>query len=858
MKQYFENKDKYPNHILFFRIGDFYEMFYDDAVKVSRELGLTLTGKDCGQEERAPMCGVPYHAADTHIKKLVDRGYKVAVCEQTEDPKNAKGLVDRDIIKIVTPGTLTDSSMLTDDSNNYICGIWIGTDKSSVCFSDISTGEVCLFTFPAKDAEENIINRLASFAPAEVVFNDRFLDMKNAAAFIRSRLNAAVQLLDDADFDPAQKLECLLKQFCADDISDLGEDESDVSEIHCLCGLFSYIADTQKAAVGRFSAIVRQSGAKYMELDMTARNNLEISKTLRSGEKKGTLLWVLDRTKTAMGKRMLKNRIERPLLNPAEIIARLTAVEQLCGNTVARNELSDALSGIYDIERLMTRVMYRTATPRDLKALQQTAEKLPEIKSILDTLRSPLLKSLNEKTDTLSDISSLINNSISDEPPAQLKDGGVIKDGFNEELDHYRQIIGGGKSIIEEIEKRERERTGIKNLKVSYNRVFGYYIEVTKSNYSLVPNDYVRRQTLANCERFITDELKKAENEMAGANEKIAVIESDIFNEIRDYAASQLARVQQTAAALADLDVLCCFAEVSVRNGYVRPDIAADGIIDIRDGRHPVVEQVLTDEPYVPNNVYLNQTTHRMAIITGPNMSGKSTYMRQTALIVLMAQAGCFVPAQSAKISVCDRIFTRIGASDDLTGGQSTFMVEMSEVANILKNATKNSLVILDEVGRGTSTFDGISIASAVAEYIAGNRRLGCKTLFATHYHELIGLEERLEGVRNYSIAVCRRGDDIKFLRKIAEGGTDDSYGIEVAKLAGLPPKVISRARELLSEMEAEKKNGTHTKKDDDQISFGEINDEDIIGMIKKTNPDELSGEEALDFLREIYHRLTK
>ncbi len=855
MRQYFDNKNKYPGHILFFRLGDFYEMFYDDAVTVSRELGLTLTGKDCGQEERAPMCGVPFHAADAHIKKLLDRGYRVAVCEQTEDPKNAKGLVERDIVKVVTPGTVTDSSMLKEDSNNYICAVYAAEKECSVCFSDISTGEVYLFTYDMKEAEDRLINHLSAYQPAEIIFNDVFLDMKNAAAFMRQRTTAAPQLLDETDFDPETKLTELLRQFSADDITDLGTSMEDVTEVRCLCGLFGYIADTQKAVVGRFTDIIRRSDAKYMELDLTARNNLELLKTIRTGEKRGSLLWVLDRTRTSMGKRMLKNCIEHPLIDPTMIIARLTAVEQLCDDPVRRSELSEALSGIYDIERLMTRVMYRTASPRDLKALELTAKRLPEIKELLEALRSPLLKNINERIDTLDDISSLIGNSINDEPPVSLKDGGVIKDGFNEELDRLRGIVGGGKSIIEDIEKRERERTGIKNLKISYNRVFGYYIEVTKANYSLVPEDYIRKQTLVNCERFITDELKKAEYEIAGANEKILVIEGDIFAEVRDFAASQLTRVQTAASALAELDVLCSFADVSQKNNYVRPDIAADGVINIIEGRHPVVEQVLADEPYVPNDTYLNSTTDRMSVITGPNMSGKSTYMRQTALIVLMAQTGCFVPAKSAKISVVDKIFTRIGASDDLTGGQSTFMVEMSEVAYILKNATKNSLVILDEVGRGTSTFDGISIASAVAEYISGNKRLGCKTMFATHYHELTALEGRLDGVKNLSIAVCRRGDDIKFLRKIVEGGADDSYGIEVAKLAGLPPKVLKRAKELLTEMEAEKKNSGNipvNADEDEQFSFGSMKNDEVISRLKKTNPDELSPGDAKDFLKEI------
>ncbi|MCI5752197.1 MAG: DNA mismatch repair protein MutS [Oscillospiraceae bacterium] len=857
MRQYFENKDKYPGHILFFRIGDFYEMFYDDAVTVSKALELTLTGKDCGQDERAPMCGIPFHAADTYIKRLIDSGFKVAVCEQTEDPKLAKGLVERQVIKVVTPGTLTDSSMLREDSNNYLAAIYAGSDSCAACFADISTGSVYLSSYD-DNAEERLINDLSRYSPAEIIFNELFLDFKEAPKFIKERLNTSVQLIDESRFDPRTRTEILLKQFAAEDISELGFSDRDNAELRCVCGLFDYIAETQKSLTGRFTAITRSNGKKYMDLDMTARRNLELIETMRNKEKRGSLLWVLDHTQTSMGKRMLKSCIEQPLINPAEVISRLDAAEQLFDDPVDRDELISALSGIYDIERLMTKVMYKTATPRDMKALQQTAEKLPDIKRLLENFTAPLLKKLNGQISTLSKLASLISNAIADDPPISLKDGGAIKEGFNADLDRLRKIMTGGESVVEEIENRERERTGIKNLKIGYNRVFGYYIEVTKSYYDLVPQDYIRKQTLANCERFITEELKKTEYEIAGAKEKSLVLESEIFAEVREYAASCLTEVQETASAIAYLDVLCSFAYVSAANGYVRPDITADGIIDIRDGRHPVVEKMITDEMYVPNDTYLDENSRRMSIITGPNMSGKSTYMRQTALIVLMAQIGCFVPASRAKIGIVDKIFTRVGASDDLTAGQSTFMVEMSEVANILKHATRDSLVILDEVGRGTSTFDGVSIATAVAEYIAGNRSLKCKTLFATHYHELISLEGRVEGIRNYSVAVIKKGEDIKFLRKIVEGGVDDSYGIEVAKLAGLPPKVLKRARELLSEMEQEKaaERRTDSGYADEQISFGRIDSDSVIDRIKKTNVDELSPQEALDFLKELAAQL--
>lgn len=852
MRQYFENKDKYPGHILFFRVGDFYEMFYDDAVTVSKALELTLTGKDCGQDERAPMCGIPFHAADTYIKRLIDCGFKVAVCEQTEDPKLAKGLVERQIIKVVTPGTLTDSSMLKEDSNNYLAAVYVGCGSCAACFADISTGSVILSAY-GDNAEERLINDLSRYSPAEIIFNEGFLDYKEASKFIKERLNTSVQLIGEDSFDPCTKTEIFLKQFGAEELSEMGFSGEDNAELRCVCGLFDYIAETQRSLTGRFTEITRTSGKKYMDLDITARRNLELIETMRNKEKRGSLLWVLDHTQTSMGKRMLKSCIEQPLVEPAAVIARLDAVEQLFDDPVDRDELITALSGIYDIERLMTKVMYKTATPRDMKALQQTAEKLPGIKNILENFTAPLMKKLNGKISTLSKLASLISNAIADDPPMNLKDGGAIKEGFNADLDRLRKIMTGGESVVEEIENRERERTGIKNLKIGYNRVFGYYIEVTKSYYDLVPQDYIRKQTLANCERFITEELKKTEYEIAGAKEKSLVLESEIFAEVRDFAASCLSEVQATAAAIASLDVLCSFAYVSAANGYVRPDIAADGVIDIKDGRHPVVEKMITDEMYVPNDTYLDENSRRMAIITGPNMSGKSTYMRQTALIVLMAQIGCFVPASRAKISIVDKIFTRVGASDDLTAGQSTFMVEMSEVADILKHATRDSLVILDEVGRGTSTFDGVSIATAVAEYIAGNRSLRCKTLFATHYHELIALEGRVDGIKNYSVAVIKKGEDIKFLRKIVEGGVDDSYGIEVAKLAGLPPKVLKRAKELLSEMEQEK--ASEKRQDsgsDGQITFGRIDSDIVIDRIKKTNVDELSPEEALDFLKEL------
>lgn len=858
MQQYFDVKDKYPGHIVFFRLGDFYEMFFDDAVVVSKALELTLTGRDCGQEERAPMCGIPYHSAEIYIKKLIDLGYRVAICEQMEDPKLVKGLVKRDVIRIVTPGTLTESNLLDDSKNNFIAALYVNGGAASICFADISTGTAELFIYKDRsetELSEAIINEISRFAPAELLVNTEAKKLSQVIDFIRTRMELTETVLEDDKFDRSLHLGTLLAQFSAESLSDMNVDENDDCSVAALCGLFYYISDTQRAAVGRFTELVTCSDKRFMEIDLTARRNLELTETLRNKERRGSLIWVLDRTRTSMGKRLLKSYIEQPLLKPAAIIDRLDAVEELYNDPVMQGELGDALEGVYDLERLMTRVVYKTATPRDVKALAKTAEQMPLIKSLIANCRTALLKGLEGRIHELKEIAALVDNAISDDPPQVVKDGGVIKDGFNPELDRLRGIIKNGRSIIDDIENREKEKTGIKNLKIGYNRVFGYYIEVTKSYYDLVPAEYIRKQTLANCERFITDELKKAEEEISGASEKTLVMEAEIFAEVRDFIGSRLTEVQETAQAAAALDVLCSFAEVSMRNRYVKPDIVLDGTLDIKGGRHPVVEQMITGEMYVPNDVYLDTDSRRMAIITGPNMAGKSTFMRQTALIVLMAQIGCFVPADSARISIADRIFTRVGASDDLTAGQSTFMVEMSEVAEILKHATKQSLVILDEVGRGTSTFDGISIATAVAEYIANKKKIGCKTLFATHYHELIGLEGRVEGVKNYSVAVKKYGESIKFLRKIVEGGVDDSYGIEVAKLAGLPKGVVARAKELLADMEAEKyaSGAAPVKKEEEQqISFGSMKEEQVLSRLRKTNPDEYSPRDALLLLQEL------
>lgn len=862
MQQYFEVKDNYPGHIVFFRLGDFYEMFFEDAITVSRALELTLTGRDCGLAERAPMCGVPFHSAEIYIKRLIDAGFKVAVCEQTEDPKSAKGLVKREVVRIITPGTLTESSFLDETKNNYIGAVYLHDKNASAVFADISTGNAELRIYKGKDRDfaEVLINDISKYSPAELLVNGEFRkrsdkgDMSAVTGYIRTRLGIIETVLSDEIFS-ALYIPQLLKQFSKSSLKELGVEENDSESVNALCGLFFYISDTQRAAVGRFTDLNIISDRRFMELDLNARRNLELCETLRNKEKRGSLLWVLDHTRTSMGKRLLKSYIEQPLIKPASIVKRLDAVEELTREPVTLSEIIECLDGVYDLERLMTRVMYKTATPKDIKALQNTAEKMPRIKSLLSGLKSSLLKGLDGQISELHDISDLAARAINDDTPALLKDGNVIKPGFNSEVDKLRDIIENGNGIIRKLEQQERERTGIKNLKISYNRVFGYYIEITKSNLSQVPPEYIRRQTLANAERYVTDELKKTEEEIAGASERIVTLEAEIFAEVRDFIAARLTEVQQTARAAAALDVLCSFGDVSMKNRYVRPDISIDGAIDIKGGRHPVVE-LMTNEPYVPNDAHLDTEGCRMAIITGPNMAGKSTYMRQTALIVLMAQTGCFVPADYAKISICDRIFTRVGASDDLTAGQSTFMVEMSEVADILKYATKQSLVILDEVGRGTSTFDGVSIAAAVAEHIANSRRIGCKTMFATHYHELIGMEGRVQGVKNFSVAVKKHGETINFLRKIVEGGVDDSYGIEVAKLAGLPRSVIDRAREILRQMEEEKGQVRQETTDEPQVSFGSMVEEEVISRLRKTSPDEYSPREALALLTELCDKL--
>lgn len=860
MKQYLDIKDKYQDCILFFRVGDFYEMFFDDAIRASKAIELTLTGKDCGLEERAPMCGVPYHAVDTYIKRLIDLGFKVAVCEQLTDPSASKDIVVRDVVRVVTPGTLTESSMLDDSRNNYICSIFYDDYNKScgVASADISTGEAYLSTFQGKELETDVINELSRCQPSEIIFTESFLSLKNVSDFIKLRLKCVVTLRDSNCFSPEIKLN-EVEKVLGKTAGDLGIDAHGAG-CSAICGLFDYINDTQKTSVSRFTSIEVLKCDSFMGLDLNARRNLELTETLRNKERKGSLLWVLDSAKTSMGRRLLKNWIEQPLKSPARIIERLDAVDALRRKSVVLYEIQALLEQVYDLERLMTKVMYKRANPRDLKALSATAMQLPFIKQQLEKLdSSKLLQKYNNDISGLEEIVKLVERAIMDEPPVIVKDGGVIKDGFNQELDNLRHIMNHGQEIIAEIEQREREITGIKNLKIGYNKVFGYYLEVTRSYYDLIPDKWTRKQTLTNSERFITEELKNAENSILGAKDKALALEVDIFGEVRDYLSTMLEKVQKTATAVASVDVLCSFADVAIKNFYVKPEISLDGSIDIKDGRHPVVELMLRDEIFIPNDIYIDKKSNRMSIITGPNMSGKSTYMRQTALIVLMTQIGSFVPAKSAKISIVDKIFTRIGASDDLTAGQSTFMVEMSEVADILRNATPDSLVILDEVGRGTSTHDGVSIARAVAEHICTSKKLGCKTLFATHYHELISLEDELEGVKNYSIAVNRHGGNIRFLRKIVRGGVDESYGVDVAKLAGLPSKVVNRAKELLIEME-NSNNIIKTKSADDskQITFDTVNRDIALSMLEKTNINELIDSECRILLNDMMEVINK
>ena len=797
MQQYMNTKNEYKDCILFYRLGDFYEMFFDDAITAARELEITLTGKACGLEERAPMCGIPHHAVDGYLTRLVSKGYKVAICEQMEDPKQCKGIVKREVVRIVTPGTNLNTQSLEDGKNNYLMGIFYMSDSFGVATVDVTTGE---FYMTEVENTRKLMDEVAKFAPSELIYNEELVMTGFDLDDLHNRLGMAESVLERRYFDEEMCVKSLKEHFHVQALDGLGLKDYPIGTI-AAGAVMQYLTETQKNTLSHITGIMPYSSNAYMVLDSSTRRNLELVETLREKQKRGSLLWVLDKTKTAMGARLLRSMIEQPLIDVDAIEARLDAIEELNQEAITREELREYLNPIYDLERLIGKVSYKTANPRDFIAFQSSLEMIPPIKTLLTDATCAKLKGIYTELDTLEDICSLISDAIVEEPPIAIKEGGIIKEGYNEEIDKLRRAKTEGKSWLAELEERERNATGIKNLRVKYNKVFGYYLEVTKSYQELVPDTWTRKQTLTNAERYTTPELKELEDIILGAEDKLFALEYELFVEVREHIASEVKRIQQTAKAIANLDVLVSLALVAEQNNYVRPAINQDGVIDIKEGRHPVVEKVINNDSFVANDTYLDQKKQRISIITGPNMAGKSTYMRQTALIVLMAQIGSFVPAFSANIGVVDRIFTRVGASDDLASGQSTFMVEMTEVANILRNATKNSLLILDEIGRGTSTFDGLSIAWAVVEHIADPKQIGAKTLFATHYHELTELEGKLDSVNNYCIAVQESGEDIVFLRKIIKGGADKSYGIQVARLAGVPDKVLKRAQEIVNEL---------------------------------------------------------
>ena len=797
MVHYLETKKQYPDCILFYRLGDFYEMFFEDALTVSKELEITLTGKECGLEERAPMCGIPYHALENYLYRLVQKGYKVAIAEQMEDPKLAKGLVKREVIRVVTPGTITSAQALDETKNNYLMGIVYIDERFGIAVSDISTGD---FLVTEVETERELADEINKFSPSEIICNDAFFVSGVDTEEVKNRYQTVIAALDNHFFSDEGCRRILKEHFKVGSLDGLGLQDYDTGVI-AAGAVMEYMYETQKSTLSHITTIVPYSTGQFMIIDTSTRRNLELLETMREKQKRGTLLWVLDKTKTAMGARLLRTYIEQPLIHKDDIIARQNAIEELNMNYISREEICEYLNPIYDLERLIGRISYKTANPRDLISFRNSLEMLPYIKDLMGEFTTPLLKELWEELDALEDVHDLVSRAIVEDPPISLRDGGIIKDGYHEETDKLRHAKTEGKTWLAELESRERDKTGIKNLKVKYNKVFGYYFEVTNSFKGMVPDYFVRKQTLANAERYTTDELKELEDMILGAEDKLYTLEYGLFCEVRDAIAAEVLRIQQTARAIAGIDVMTSLSVVATKNNYVKPRINEKGVIDIKNGRHPVVEKMMRDDLFVANDTYLDNSKNRLSIITGPNMAGKSTYMRQTALIVLMAQLGSFVPADDANIGICDRIFTRVGASDDLASGQSTFMVEMTEVANILRNATKNSLIVLDEIGRGTSTFDGLSIAWAVVEHISNPKLLGAKTLFATHYHELTELEGTINGVNNYCIAVKEQGDDIVFLRKIVKGGADKSYGVQVAKLAGVPDSVIVRAKELLVEL---------------------------------------------------------
>ncbi len=873
MQHYLETKEQYKDCILFYRLGDFYEMFFDDAIAVSKELELTLTGKDCGQEERAPMCGIPFHAAESYITRLVSNGHKVAICEQMEDPKKAKGIVKREVIKVVTPSTNLSAQSLDETRNNYLCGIVYLGEKIGVSFIDYTTGDY--FVTELENGSE-LIDELNKFVPSEIIVNEYFNMSGIDISFVVEKLGISVSALDNWYFDEDTCNNKLLSHFKLTTLDGLGLKDYSVGIISAGAVLL-YLYETQKNDLMHITSLAPYTTGKYMLIDSSSRRNLELVETLREKQKRGSLLWVLDKTKTAMGARTLRSMLEQPLINKASIEDRLNGIEELNNNAIDREEIREYLNPIYDLERLMTKISCKSANPRDLIAFRNSLEMIPYIKNIMGTFKSNLFKEAFEKMDDLQDLYQLVNNAIVDEPPIAMRDGGIIKEGYSEEADKLRKAKTEGKEWLAQLEEREKQNTGIKNLKIKYNKVFGYYLEVTNSFKNLVPVNWVRKQTLTNAERYTTEELKKLEDVILGAEDKLYSLEYDLFAEVREIIAGEVLRIRNTAKAIAMIDVFSSLSVVAQQNGYVRPKINEKGIIDIKNGRHPVVEKMINNDMFVANDTYLDNSANRVSIITGPNMAGKSTYMRQTALIVLMAQVGSFVPASSADVGIVDRIFTRVGASDDLASGQSTFMVEMTEVANILRNATQKSLLILDEIGRGTSTFDGLSIAWAVVEYIANTKILGAKTLFATHYHELTELEGTLDGVNNYCIAVKECGDEIVFLRKIVKGGADKSYGIQVAKLAGVPDTVIERAKKLVAELsdadisqkakdiaqyskKKEKMNEQYKKVDELEVKqmtlFDTVGNDDIIEEIKNIDIGNMTPIDALNMLYKLQSKV--
>lgn len=873
MQHYLKTKEEYKDCILFYRLGDFYEMFFDDALVVSKELELTLTGKDCGQAERAPMCGIPFHAAETYLNRLVANGHKVAICEQVEDPKQAKGIVKREVIRIVTPGTNLNTQALDETKNNYLMSIVYLGEKIGVSIADFSTGDY--FVTELSSGSE-LIDEINKFVPSEIITNEYFSMSGIDLTAVNDKLGITMSTLDSWYFDEDTCIKKLLTHFKVGVLDGLGLKDYTSGTI-AAGALLLYLYEMQKGSVDHITSIVPYTTGKYMLIDSSSRRNLELVETMREKQKKGSLLWVLDKTKTAMGARALRSMIEQPLINKEDILKRQAGIEECNNRAIDREEIREYLNPMYDLERIMTKISCKSANPRDLIAFRNSLEMLPHIKKLIGTMESDLFAECFANLDDLADIYSLISSAIVEEPPITIREAGIIKEGFSKEADELRRAKTEGKEWLAQLEAREKEATGIKNLKVKYNKVFGYYLEVTNSFKDLVPADWVRKQTLTNAERYTTDELKKLEDVILGAEDKLCSLEYDLFNEVRDSIAAEVRRIKSTARAIAEIDVYTALSVVAQQYNYVKPAINEKGIIDIKNGRHPVVEKMIRNDMFVANNTYLDNAKNRISIITGPNMAGKSTYMRQTALIVLMAQIGSFVPAQEANIGIVDRIFTRVGASDDLASGQSTFMVEMTEVANILRNATPKSLLILDEIGRGTSTFDGLSIAWAVVEYIANTKVLGAKTLFATHYHELTELEGTLDGVNNYCIAVKENGDDIVFLRKIIKGGADKSYGIQVAKLAGVPDTVIERAKELVADLsdadislkardiaqyskKQEKLVDSYKKVDDLEVKqmslFDTVNNDDIIEDIKALDISNMTPIDALNTLYKLQGRV--